>query len=161
MRGLLRHTIWAKGAIPESEGLASRELKRIVLPIFDFCVALMGLAGALLGMPSITELWATQPSHLAGGALFLGGLFAFAGIVFPRAWISEAVGKLLMIVVIGWYAGALWVLTFQGIGSRWVVAFAFTALLVLPFWNIARIGREWHARRVLQEAVRRHLQGES
>lgn len=158
---MLRATIWHPDAIPESEGSASRELKRVVLPIFDAFIALMGLAGAILGMPSFAEVWSAEPSHLAGLVLLIAGVAAFVGIVFPRLWVAEAVGKLLMLLVIGGYAAALWVLTFQGVGARWVVAFAFTALLALPLWNIARLGREWRQRRVMAEVMRRHMQEES
>lgn len=160
MRRLWEASIWHPDAIPESEGVASRELKRLVLPIFDGFVAGMGFGGMILGMPSIAEVWAVEPSQIAGFVLMIAGLTAFVGIVFPKFWVAEAIGKLLMLLVIGGYAVALWVLTFQGVGTRWVVAFAFTALLALPFWNIARLGREWHKRRVMAEVMRRHLQEE-
>lgn len=159
-RRLLRHTIWAPGAVPESEGTASRELKRVVLPLFDSFIAAMGLAGMILGMPAFREVWATAPSHFAGFLLMAGGVSALAGISFPRLWAAEAVGKLLMILVIGGYATAQWVLTFQQVGERWMVAIAFTALLALPLWNIARLGREWRKRRAIAEVMRLHLAGD-
>lgn len=155
-----RGTIWHPDAIPESEGKASRELKRVVLPLFDIVITGMGVAGMTLGMPAFREVWAWAPSHFAGFVLLLGGIFAFTGIAIPHLWIFEAIGKLLMILVIGCYAAALWVLTFQQVGERWVVAFAFTALLALPLWTLGRLGRERRRRRLLDEVMRQHLQEE-
>lgn len=142
MHALWRASIWHSDAIPESEGRASRELKRYVLPGFDLLMLLMGIAGVARGMPSFTQVYDSAVSYAAGWALLAAGASAFLGIAFPRFWMAEAAGKLLMLIVIGGYAAALWVLNFQGIGERWIVAVAFTALLVLPVWTLSRLGRE-------------------
>jgi hypothetical protein len=146
MRALWRASIWHPDAIPAIEGTASLELKRYVLPAFDLLMILMGVAGVTRGMPSFAQVYDAAVSVAAGWALLLGAVLALFRIVFPRFWIAEAVGKLIILVVIGGYAAALWVLTLQGVGERWVVAVAFTALLLLPGWTLSRLGRERRAR---------------
>ncbi|MEV8134286.1 hypothetical protein [Microbacterium aurantiacum] len=141
-RRLWAASIWHPDAIPAIEGQSSRELKRYVLPTFDFIIVLMGIAGVVLGMPSFDIVYDADTAHLSGWLLLAGGVLALVGVSFPRLRALEGAGKILMLYVIGGYAAALWVLTFLGEGQRWIVALALTALLVLPMWNLARLGRE-------------------
>jgi hypothetical protein len=143
---LYRQTVWHPAAIPESQGESDRELKRYVLPVFDIIITAMGLAGVIRGMPSFDIIFVDFIAHLSGWLLLIGGVLALGGISFPKLWLAEGIGKLLMLLVIGGYAAALWVLTFQGEGQRWIVSLAVTGLLVLPLWNLARLGRERRAR---------------
>ncbi|MFF2631950.1 hypothetical protein ACFVR6_03615 [Microbacterium sp. NPDC058021] len=147
MRALWAQTIWSEDAFTSSDSATDRELKRYALPTFDAFMAGAGFAGMLLGMPSFEVIFDADVSSYAGAVLFVAGVLAFAGIAFPRLWVAEAIGKVLMLVVIGGYAAAMWVLNLRGIGERWIVALAFTALLVLPVWNLFRLGRERRARR--------------
>ena len=153
VRRLLRKTIWHEDAIPASEGQASRELKRYVLPAFDVLLIVMAITAIRLGMPSFDIVYNAFFSTVASWALLLAAVTAFVGLAFPRLWALEAAGKLLMILVIGGYAGALWSLVAQGADGRGVVACAFTGLLFLPMWNLARIGRERWARKRAEEVA--------
>jgi hypothetical protein len=146
VRAIYGASIWHPDAIPESEGTASAELKRYVLPAFDLLIVVMGVAGIARGMPSFTAVFDAGVSIVAGWALLAAGIAALVGISFPRLWMAEAVGKITMLIVIGGYASALWVLNFEGVGQRWIVAVAFTLLLVLPVWTLSRLGRERRAR---------------
>lgn len=139
---LWRASIWHPAAIPAAEGKASHELKRYVLPAFDLLLVVMAFTAVNLGMPSFDIVFNDFISTVASWALLVAAVTALVGLAFPRFWVLEAAGKLLMILVIGGYAGALWTLVAQGADSRGVVACAFTALLILPMWNLARIGRE-------------------
>lgn len=146
MRSLWRLTIWHPDAVPPGEGLASRELKRIVLPVFDVLVIVMGLNAVTYGMPSFDLVYSPVIASLAAWVLLGAGVLALVGIAFPRLWIAEAVGKLMMVGVLGGYAGALWVLLAQGQWARAFVAAGLTAIIVLPMWNLARLGRERQGR---------------
>lgn len=146
MRALWRSTIWHPDAVPVAEGLASRELKRIVLPVFDVLVIVMGLNAVTYGMPSFNLVYSPVIAILAAWVLLAAGVLALVGIAFPRLWIAEAAGKLMMVGVLGGYAGALWVLLAQGQWARAFVAAGLTAIIVLPMWNLARLGRERQGR---------------
>lgn len=149
-RRLWRASIWHPDSVPVSEGLASRELKRIVLPSFDGLVIVMGLNAVQYGMPSFNLVYSSIIATLAAWALLAAGVLALVGISFPRLWIAEAVGKLAMVVVLGGYAGALWVLLAQGQWARAFVAAGLTAIIVLPMWNLGRLGRERRGRRMIR-----------
>lgn len=146
MRALWRATIWHPEALPATEGAASRELKRYVLPAFDVLVIVMGANAVQFGMPSFNLVYSPDVAVIAAWVLLCAGIAALVGVIFPRLWIAEALGKLATVVVFGGYAGALWVLLAQGQWARAFVAAGLTALIVLPMWNLARLGRERQGR---------------
>ncbi|MGK9222082.1 MULTISPECIES: hypothetical protein [unclassified Microbacterium] len=147
LRALWRASIWHPDAIPSEEGRASRELKRYVLPTFDVLMIVMGLNAVRYGMPSFDLVYSPAIAVAAAWLLLAAGVLALAGISFPRLWIAEALGKLAMVVVLGGYAGALWALLLAGEWARAFVAAGLTAMIVLPMWNLARLGRERQGRR--------------
>lgn len=149
-----RASIWHPDAVPAAEGVASRELKRIVLPSFDVLVIVMGWNAVQHGMPSFDLVYSPIIATLAAWILLPAGVLALVGIAFPRLWIAEAVGKLAMVVVLGGYAGALWVLLAQGQWARAFVAAGLSAIIVLPMWNLARLGRERRGRRMIRRITR-------
>lgn len=149
---LKRASIWHPDAIPASEGQASRELKRVVLPAFDVFIAILGVVAITKGMPSFDIVYNDFVSAVAAWGILIAALAAFTGLAFPRLWMLEAAGKLLMVLILSSYATALGILAFQGSDDRAVVALGFTALLVLPAWTLARLGRERRARRAEAEA---------
>lgn len=152
LRALWRESIWHPDAIPPEEGRSSQELKRYVLPVFDGLVIIMGINAVHYGMPSFDLVYPPVVPLLAGWVLLAAGVLALAGIAFPRLWVAEALGKLMMVFVLGGYAGALWALLAQGEWVRAFVAAGLTAIIVLPMWNLARLGRERQGRRARRPA---------
>lgn len=149
-RAVLKHTIWAPDAVPAIEGVTSREMKQFVLPLFDVAVVIMGVNAIGNGMPSFSlalpgwlDPWL---SVVAAWVLALGGAVAFIGLAIPRLWVAEAIGKLMMVAVLGGYASALWALFLAGEPGRAFVAAGMSALVALPLWNLRRLGRERLAR---------------
>lgn len=153
-RRLWRASIWHRDAVPPAEGRASREMKRYVLPVFDGLVIVMGINAVQYGMPSFDLIYSDAVASPAAWALLASGWLALIGIAFPRLWVAEALGKLMMVVVLGGYAGALWVLLAQGQWARAFVAAGLTAIIVLPMWNLARLGRERRGRRMIRGLAR-------
>lgn len=147
MRRLFRASIWHPDAIPVVEGTTSLELKRVVLPLFDGVLIMMGIVAIRYGMPSFDIVHNHVISKIAAWALLVGGVLAFAGVAFPRLWITEVVGKLLAVAVLGGYGGALWALVLDGSDGRALVAAAFTGLVIIALWALYRLGRERRARR--------------
>jgi hypothetical protein len=144
IRRLWALTIWHPDAIPAQEGQASHELKRYVLPLFDVLVIIMGVNAVRYGILATVAAW----------VLLGSGVIALVGISFPHLWIAEALGKIAMVSLLGAYAGALWVLLFQGEWTRGFVAAGLTAIIVLPMWNLARLGRERQGRRTTRTGGR-------
>jgi hypothetical protein len=153
MRKMWRATIWHPNAISLAEGETSREMKRYVVPLSDALRSIMGFTAVNLGMPSFDIMYNSFISTVAAWTLLGAAITALVGLAFPRLWVAEAVGKLLMLIVLVGYAAALWVLVAQGGDTRGVVAAAFTGLLFLPMWNLQRIGREWRARQAARKAA--------
>lgn len=141
-RRVWAQTIWADGAIPPNEGELARELKRVVLPLFDVVIVVMGLVAIDSGMPSFDILYNIHLSAIASHVLLTAGILAAAGVAFPRLWLAEALGKIVIVTIVGGYAAALWALAAQGVGSRAFIAAALTGLVLLPMWALVRLGRE-------------------
>lgn len=144
---LARASIWHPDAIPVVEGQTSFELKRVVLPILDVVFAIMGVSAIVGGMPSFDLVHNHVISAVAGWTLLAGGVIAFAGVAFPRLWVAEVVGKLLVVLILGGYAGALWALVGEGSAGRALTAGAFSGLTFVGLWTLYRLGRERRARR--------------
>jgi hypothetical protein len=123
-----------------------------VLPAFDFVLVIMGWSAVKLGMPTFDIVLNAHISMISAWALLIAAITALVGLAFPRLWVLEAAGKLLMVLVLAGYATGLWVLVSQGADGRGFVAGALTALLLLPLWNLRRIGRERQARLKLAAA---------
>lgn len=151
-----RASVWHPEAIPagRDRDATSAELKRFVLPYFDGVLILMSILAIAKGMPSFDIVFNAEISAISSWTLLVASLSAAFGLIFPRFWRFEGFGKLLMIPILGGYAAALWVLTFQGVGDRAVVACAFTGLLALPLWTLWRINREQRQAAAAEEAAR-------
>ena len=141
-RRLWALTIWHPDAIPAHEGELARDLKRYVLPLFDIVIVIMGLVAIDAGMPSVDILYNIHLSTLASHILLTAGITAMAGVIFPRLWLAEALGKIVIVTILGGYAAALWALAAQGVGAREFIASALTGIIILPGWNLVRLGRE-------------------
>lgn len=143
---LTRLTIWAPDAIPGTDGRIGRDLKRYVLPLVDSILIIMGLVAIKDGMPSFDLLYNEFVSTVCAWALLAGASAAFAGIVFPQLWLSEALGTLAIFAVSVGYSAALWVLYFRGESARGFVAGALAVVALVCLWNLIRLGREHRAR---------------
>lgn len=154
-RAAWSQTIWAPDAIPAHEGELARDLKRVVLPLFDVVIVIMGLVALNSGMPSFDIVYNLHLSEIAANVLLAAGLLAATGVTFPRLWLAEAIGKIVIVTILGGYAAALWVLSAQGVGSREFIAAALSGIIILPMWNLVRLGRERTRRLVARRRAAR------
>lgn len=140
-----RASIFHPGAIPIYEGETSTSLKRGFLPVFDAIPIVMGAMAIHSGMPSFDIVYNDQISVLAAWALVISAAAAAFGLIFPRFWRMEAIGKIIMFAILLGYSYALWSLTAAGGNGRGFVAGGITALTLFVGWNLLRIGRERRA----------------
>ena len=142
---LWRASIWHPGAVPVYEGETSAELKRGFLPLFDLILIIMGGMAVHKGMPSFDIVYNDTISTFAAWTLLVGAVVAAFGLVFPRFWRMEAIGKIILFAILSGYAVALWALVSVGGDGRGFVAGSVTALALLVGFNLLRIGRERRA----------------
>lgn len=142
---LRRASIFDAGAIPVYEGETSAELKRGFLPLFDAILIVMGAMAVRNGMPSFDIVYNDFISTFAAWVLVGSAILAAFGLIFPRFWMMEAVGKIVMFAILSGYSVALWALVSSGGDGRGFVAGATTALAAFVGWNLKRIGRERRA----------------
>jgi hypothetical protein len=133
----------------------NRLIRRLwALTIWHPDAIIMGVNAVRYGMPSFDLVYSPILATVAAWVLLGSGVIALVGISFPHLWIAEALGKIAMVSLLGAYAGALWVLLFQGEWTRGFVAAGLTAIIVLPMWNLARLGRERQGRRTTRTGGR-------
>lgn len=149
---LWRASIWHPDAIPVYEGETSAELKRYVLPLLDAVLIIMGIMALYTGMPSFDIVYNSLISWFSALLLLVAAAMAGVGLIFPRLWKMESIGKIIMCSILSGYATALWCLVVAGQDSRGFMAGAMTGLVVVLGWNLWRIGRERRARKAQAES---------
>lgn len=93
MRWLWERMVWHPSAIPPHERKYASPLKRVVFPVYDVVVVLVGYLGLKAGVKAISlALPEPGPAILFGG-LMVAGVVCFFGCVFPRLWPAEILGK--------------------------------------------------------------------
>lgn len=137
MRSVWRSTVWAPGAIPESERKYAEPLKRFVFPMFDVVLLLVGVRGLGAGIPSIERIF---PPGIATGyyvAVIVFSLVCLVGAVFPRLWVLEIIGKVSLFSFLTVYLIALRAVASTDGGARDAISLlVFTAMLIplLRLW---------------------------
>lgn len=98
MRALYRASIWHPSAIPPLEQKYASPLKRVVFPVYDVAVVLVGSLGLLAGIRAISQALPEPGPTLLFGALIVSGVVCFFGCVFPRLWLAEIIGKGVILI---------------------------------------------------------------
>lgn len=145
MHRLLQGSVWSKDAIPPDEW-KYRSLTRVVLPLLDILVILAGVSGARLGIPAIQEFFPASVTVGASLLLSVAGFVSLAGVLFPRLWLVEVIGKAAMIGLLSAYVIALLMLTAEGDPTRGFVSVLATVALLLPGWRLYILGLERRTR---------------
>lgn len=141
---IARASIWAKGAIPLAERKYASPLKRVLFPVYDIAIVIFGIAGLKVGFQAMTLTFpAPVPSIIYG--LFIGtGALCFVGCAFPRLWLPEIVGKLLILMTLGVLFVAMIIAgtTIPGHTGVAVAPMVFVMMLP-PFLRLWLLGVEW------------------
>jgi hypothetical protein len=92
-RTILRHTIWDRDAIPTSELKYAGPLKRVLLPIYDVAVILLGLLGLVVGFQATSAVLPEPGSTVLYMVILVAGALCLVGCAFPALWAVEITGK--------------------------------------------------------------------
>ena len=150
-RRTLQPTIWRHGLFGDPPDRYAN-LYRIVLPLFDVALIVAGVGAIVYGSPAFTDfsdglrlfglLWGAWTTAFAAGALL--------GIVFPKLFLFEGIGKTGVVAASLVYLAVLVLLTTGGSTTRFVASGMSAAALLIALW---RLGDLRHER--LQRAAKR------
>ena len=144
MRWLWRRSIWHPNAIPPDEW-KFRNLKRVWLPVYDLIAMWAGMQAVTFGSSILNRLFTPTLVDILGGALVAVAGVCLAGVIFPRLWLVEIVGKLLLVGLIAGYITVI--LLFSENPNLFVVGMLSFGL-PLAFFRLSLLGEEWKERQV-------------
>ncbi len=148
MRRLWRASIWHPDAIPRHEWKYAAPLKRVVFPVFDIAVLILGIAGLFSGFQALKLTFPDPVPTLIYGTLVAMGAACFVGCAFPGLWAMEITGKviILMSLAVLFVAMIIAGATIPGHTGIVIAPMVFVMMLI-PFLRLWILGVEWGERR--------------
>lgn len=141
-----RQSVWHPEALPVEE-FKYRHLKRFWLPLFDVLCIIIAHLAYIFGSPLLHALYPQWVIDVVSVTFLFAASVALVGIAFPRLWIPEIIGKLVMLGLLGTYSATVWTSFFRGeVQSGFVAAILVTPLL-LPMFRLQLLGEEIKQRR--------------
>ena len=115
------------------------------LPLYDLIAVFCGVEAFLSGSPLLNALF---PADLidALGVMMAAALVCLAGVAFPRLWLVEIVGRIILVGMISAYVATIMLLS-QNAGSNLFVVGMLTFGLPLAFFRLNLLGEELKERR--------------
>ena len=145
-----RQTIWHPDAI-EDDSFKYRNLWRFWLPLFDAMSVGIGILAVQYGSTLLNQLFPAFLVDSMGAAFTVAALLAFIGVVFPRLYLAEIVGKVVMVSLLGAYSVVIWISFFAGEVQSGFVAGMLMLPLILPFAVLQIRGEEIKQRKTQAE----------
>jgi hypothetical protein len=147
-RRVLAPTIWAPGAIPASEAKYATPLKRVALPLYDLGAVAAGIYAIRSGIPSLDALLPHAFADSLGYFFIAAAVVCLAGIVFPKLWAVEMIGKGFLFAFLGTYLIALRTLADQeGSGTRDFISAIVYMVMLVPLLRLWILGLEYRDRK--------------
>lgn len=138
-----RLTVWHPlNTDPED---AYRHGPRFWYPGFDLIMVVLGAYAFTFGSPLLNRLFPSWFVDSLGVAILVSALFASIGVVFPKLFMVELVGKLALVFLLGGYAGTVGWLSRTDEPNGFVVIILFALVWLLGprlSWLFIRLG-EW------------------
>lgn len=148
MRRLWRASIWHPDAIPLHERKYAGPLKRVVFPLFDVAVVVLGIAGLFSGFQALRLTFPDPVPTLLYGTLVTMGVACFIGCAFPRLWAVEIGGKIIILMTLGVLFVAMII---AGVNvpahTGLVIAPMVFVMMLIPFLRLWILGGEWGDRK--------------
>ena len=136
-----RQTIWHPDAIPDAE-FKYRNLRRVWLPLFDALSVGIGFLAVQYGSTLLNNMFPVVVVDMAGSSFTLAATLALVGAVFPRLFLAEIVGKVVMVSLQGTYSVIIWASFLAGEVQSGFVAGMLMLPLILPFAVLQIRGEE-------------------
>ncbi|MFI8593720.1 hypothetical protein ACIGCK_04730 [Microbacterium sp. NPDC078428] len=148
MRWLWRRSIWHPDAIPPLEAKYATPLKRVVFPLFNVAIILLGVAGAVQGFDAVRQAIPTPFPTVLYGAFITGGAVCMVGCAFPRLWPVEIAGKMFLLGVLAVLMITMLVTAANSPGHPgFAVAVILAVMMLFPSLRLWILGIEWAPRR--------------
>jgi hypothetical protein len=142
-----RHTVWhARHTNPNDE---YRHGPRFWYPGYDIIAMVLGIYAVYLGSPLLNRLFPEWFTNGMGVTLIIASTMALVGVVFPRLFPVELAGKLVIVFMMGGYAGTVAMMSGQSENGFVVICLIMTVWLLGPrvTWLFIRTSRALARRR--------------
>lgn len=147
MRALWRASIWHPDAIPPDEW-KFRNLKRVWLPLYDMIAIFAGVQAVLFGSTILNRLFPPSLVDLLGVILTIVATVCLGGVAFPRLWVVEIIGKVLLVGLVAGYVTTILMFS-ENPGPNLFVVGMLTFGLPLAFFRLNLLGEEFKERRAV------------
>ena len=150
LQRVYRQTIWHPDALPDAE-FKYRNLWRFWLPLFDAMSVGIGFLAVQYGSTLLDNRFPVVVIDSAGSIFTLAATLALVGVVFPRLFLAEIVGKVVMVSLLGTYSVIIWASFLAGEVQSGFVAGMLMLPLILPFAVLQIRGEEIKQRKTRAE----------
>ena len=141
LQRVYRQSIWHPDAI-EDGSFKYRNLRRIWLPLFDALSVWIGFLAVQYGSNTLNRMFPEVVVNVVGSAFALAATLALVGVVIPRLFLAEIVGKVVMVSLLGTYSVLIWASFLAGEVQSGFVAGMLMLPLILPFAVLQIRGEE-------------------
>ena len=141
LQRVYRQTIWHPDAVPDAE-FKYRNLRRVWLPLFDALSVGIGFLAVQYGSTLLNNMFPAFVVDMAGSIFTLAATLALVGVVFPRLFLAEIVGKVVMVSLLGTYSVIIGASFLAGEVQSGFVAGMLMLPLILPFAVLQIRGEE-------------------
>ena len=148
-------SVWAAGVVPTDDPW--RNAKRIWLPLFDVIMITSGINAIVFGSLLLDRLYGDF-TDIIGAAFVLVAAACLIGVVWPRMWPVEVVGKILLVsMIVGYVAAIILSPSPEQLAAKeapnWFIASMLLALTTFPLARLDRLLDEWVKRRWTRRRV--------
>jgi hypothetical protein len=150
---IFQASIWAPGAIPPEEH-KYRNLKRVILPIYDILIVIGGVSAWRYGVPAIQELFSMWITGIVSVVFTAAGVACFIGVAFPKLASLETAAKIVVIGMLTSYVTALALLLSEGDADRGFISVIAVMAMLLPLWRISLLSGERQKRKIVARRER-------
>lgn len=115
-------------------------MKRVWLPFFDLLSILVGALGVAYGSKILNELYEPGFVDSVSIVFIVASLGALIGVSFPKLWLVEGIGKIVMLGLLGGYSAAIWASFFTGNVESGFVAAMLMYPIIMPLMTLQLLG---------------------
>ena len=149
IRRLWAASVWAPGVVPEDDPW--RTAKRVWLPLFDVIMMSAGVHAVIYGSLLLDRLYG-DATDVIGVVFALVAFACLVGVVWPRMWPVEMIGKILLVsLIVGYVFGIILSPSPEQIVAKeapnWFIVSMILGLIMLPIARLDSLIDEWVERR--------------